>query len=52
MRVYGGVEGSTPWGLSMAVVGPADEDAAAVASAEEEERFLDRAAIEGMTVHL
>ena len=29
-----------------------DEDAAAVASAEEEDRFLDRAAIEGMAVHL
>ena len=54
MRVYGGVEGSPPWDPSEAVVTPAgvDEDAAAGASAEEEDRFLDRAAIEGMAVHL
>lgn len=50
MRVYGGVEGSPPWDPSEAVVTPAgvDEDA----SAEEEDRFLDRAAIEGIAVHL
>ena len=54
MRVYGGVEGSPPWDASEAVATPADvdEDAAAVASAEEEDRFRDRAAIEGMVVHL
>ena len=53
MRVYGGVEGLTPWDASEALVSPAgvDEDAAAVTSAEED-RFRDRAAIEGMTVHL
>ena len=54
MRVYGGFEGSSPRDPSEAVVTPAGaaEDAAAVPSAEEEDRFLDRAATEGMAVHL
>lgn len=53
MRAYGGVEGSPPCDPSEAVGIPAfDEDAAVGASAEEEGRFLERAAIEGMAVHL
>lgn len=44
------MEGSAPWGLSRAE--PFVEEGAAAASEEVEDRFLERAAIEGIAVHL
>lgn len=54
MRVYGGVEGSPPGVPAESAGVPAgfDEDAACGESEEGRDRLLERAAIEGMAVHL